>query len=106
MTRPALLDEAVVTSWLVTHGEWRRENNHLVRTVRTKNYPSSVGLLSALVETAERLDHHPIVTLGYCELRFEPWTHDRGGLTSLDLEYATELDVIALRDFAGDLKTN
>jgi len=36
---------------------------------------------------------------GYRRLRFELWTHDRGGLTQLDLEYAEGLDSIIDNDF-------
>jgi len=39
------------------------------------------------VPLAERLDHHPVATVGYRELRLELWTHDRNGITQLDLDY-------------------
>ena len=94
MTRPARLEPNVVAQWLEVHTLWRLEDGHLVRELATTDYPSSVRILDDQVELAERLDHHPIVTLGYCHLRFELWTHDRGGLTRLDLDYAVGLDVI------------
>jgi pterin-4a-carbinolamine dehydratase len=53
------------------------------------------------VEPAERLDHHPVVSVGYCQLRFELWTHDRGGVTRLDLDYAEALDEIVATRFAA-----
>ena len=99
MTRPALLEPATINEWLASRPRWRLEAAHLVRELTTVDYPSSVRLLTAQVPLAEELDHHPIVELGYCTLRFELWTHDRGGLTSLDLAYAEGLDEIITRDF-------
>lgn len=99
MSRPALLDSEVLGAWLVARPQWRIVEGHLVRDVVTVDYPSSVAIIQAQVGLAERLDHHPIVLLGYCSARFELWTHDRGGLTQLDLDYAQGLDAIIERDF-------
>ncbi len=101
MSRPALLERAVVDEWLATHVSWRVDDGHLVREVVTRDYPSAVRLLEAQVELAEGLDHHPIVTLGYRTVRFELWTHDRDGLTQLDLDYAEGLDETIATSFVG-----
>ena len=103
MSRPTLLDEQVVASWLVEHPRWTIENAHLVREIATKDYPSAVQILEAQVALAEGLDHHPIVTLGYRHVRFELWTHDRGGVTQLDLSYATGLDAVVASSFHDDV---
>jgi 4a-hydroxytetrahydrobiopterin dehydratase len=101
VSRPALLDQAVVDEWLAKHPSWRIDEGHLVREIVTRDYPSSVRLLGAQIDLAETLDHHPIVTLGYRTLRFELWTHDRDGLTQLDLDYAGGLDEIIATSFGG-----
>jgi 4a-hydroxytetrahydrobiopterin dehydratase len=88
-----------VQDWTEAHPKWQVEDSHLVRYVRTTDYPSGVRLLEAQVALAEGLDHHPEVMFGYRRLRFELWTHDRGGLTQLDLEYAEGLDSIIDNDF-------
>jgi len=72
---------------------------HLVREIETADYPSSVAIVDAQVKLAEELGHHPIVTIGYRHLRFEVWTHDRDGLTELDLRYAQGLDDLVDADF-------
>lgn len=100
MSRPSLLESEAVTAWLVDHPLWRLEQGHLVREIATTDYPSSVAILDAQVKVAEELDHHPIVTLGYRHLRFELWTHDRRGITALDLGYAKGLDDLLLAQFS------
>lgn len=100
MTRPVRLADDVVQTWTAAHKFWRVEDSHLVREIATTDYPSGARLIQAQVKLAEGLDHHPIVTLEYRRVRFELWTHDRGGLTQLDLDYADGLDAIVANEFA------
>ncbi|MGB8198061.1 MAG: 4a-hydroxytetrahydrobiopterin dehydratase [Acidimicrobiales bacterium] len=101
MTRPALLDARAVEAWTDAHPRWHVTDGHLVRYVRTTDYPSGARIIAAQVTLAERLDHHPCVTFEYRRLRFELWTHDRDGLTRLDLDYAEGLDELLDNDFAA-----
>ena len=101
MTRPARLEDRVVAAWTTAHPHWAIEDSHLVRYVKTTDYPSGARLLQAQVVLAEGLDHHPDVTFSYRRLRFELWTHDRDGLTQLDLDYAEGLVSIIANDFDG-----
>ncbi|MGC1420492.1 MAG: 4a-hydroxytetrahydrobiopterin dehydratase [Acidimicrobiales bacterium] len=105
MSRPDCLDAAVLDPWLAGHHEWRLEEGRLVRVLRTKDYPSTSRLFEAQVATAERLNHHPEVTIGYRSVRVELWTHDREGITQLDLDYAEAFDQIVATSFAGDVET-
>lgn len=105
MSRPLRLDDGAIASWLGEHVLWQVEGGHLVREVKTTDYASSVAILDAQVNLAETLDHHPIVTLGYRHLRFELWTHDRGGLTELDERYAEGLDEL-IRTRFNDVVTD
>ena len=100
MTRPTLLDARAVEEWMTAHSRWDVTDGHLVRHVRTSDYPSGARIIEAQVALAERLEHHPIVTFEYRRLRFEVWTHDRDGLTQLDLDYAEGLDALLDNDFA------
>lgn len=101
MSRPERLADAVVASWITAHEKWHLVESHLIREVTTTDYPSGARLIQAQVSLAEGLDHHPIVTLGYRQVRFELWTHDRGGLTRLDLDYAEGLEAIIAGEFAS-----
>jgi 4a-hydroxytetrahydrobiopterin dehydratase len=98
------LDEAAVGEWIAEHPTWRLDGGHLLREIDTVDYPSSVTIVDSLVAVAEELDHHPIITIGYRHLRFELWTHDQGGLTHLDLDYATALDGLVDGEFAAFLR--
>jgi 4a-hydroxytetrahydrobiopterin dehydratase len=105
LSTPDLLDDATVDSWLTSHSTWSVVDGRLVREIRTTNYPSAVEILGAQVELAQRLDHHPVVTVSYNNVRFELWTHVSGGLTQLDLDYARALDEIVSTQFSDVVAT-
>jgi 4a-hydroxytetrahydrobiopterin dehydratase len=94
------VDDEVVQAWLTEHPKWQRIEGHLVRELVTTTYPAAVDVLRACVPIAEKLDHHPIVTVGYRTLRFEVWTHDKDGLTQLDLDFGKDVDLVLQRHAA------
>ena len=91
----------MLDGWLTRHRAWTLVEGHLVRELRTRDYSSAAALVHDQVALAEGLDHHAIITLGYCELRVELWTHDRGGITQLDLDYAEGFDELVERALKG-----
>ena len=90
--RPPRLTASEVDDWLARHRSWGLADGHLVREWRFASHREAAQLVLDQVAIADRLDHHAVVTLTYLDLRFELWTHDRGGLTALDLAYAEALD--------------
>jgi len=106
VSRPERLEDDVVDSWLAGHPAWILENDHLVRELRTVDYPSGVAIVAAQVDLAQRLDHHPIATVGYREVRLVLFTHDRGGITRLDLEYAGAFDQLLDERFSSVLSVS
>ena len=103
MRRPVALPASDVDEWLGAHRAWRRDAEHLVREVTTTSYEVGARIVAAQVGVAEDLDHHPILTLGYRELRVELWTHDRRAITRLDLDYAERFDAMLTREFSADV---
>ncbi len=90
--RPPLLAPAEVDHWLAAHPAWRVGNGHLVREWRARSHREAARVILDQTAIADRLDHHAVLTLTYRDLRVELWTHDRGGLTALDLAYGDALD--------------
>jgi 4a-hydroxytetrahydrobiopterin dehydratase len=100
VTRPARLPGAAVAEWLAAHRAWSDDGGHLVRELATLDYPGAARLVAAQVDLAEELDHHPVITLGYRRVRVELWTHDAGGVTQLDLDYAQAFDDLVAGEYA------
>jgi 4a-hydroxytetrahydrobiopterin dehydratase len=101
VTRPARLERSVVTDWLAGHVSWRLDDGHLVRDLVTVDYPTTALIVSAQVDLAQRLDHHPNITVGYRTVSIEMWTHDQDDITQLDLDYCEGFDAIIAELFAG-----
>ena len=89
------LDESEIEAVLATHHAWRRVGERLVREIDVATYQRGVDLVVAQAEVAERLDHHASVTLEFNRVRFEVWTHDRGGITERDIDFVDEVDRLA-----------
>ena len=94
MRRPPLLDQAALDAWCDAHREWTLTHGHLVRVVRLATHRAAADVVVAQVAIADRLDHHAVVTLIDREVRIELWTHDRGGITELDLAFASDFDQV------------
>ncbi len=100
MTRPARLAGAAVAAWLAGHPSWSDDDGHLVRELVTLDYPGAARIVAAQVDLAEELDHHAVITLAHRGVRVELWTHDVGGVTQLDLDYAQAFDDLVAGEYA------
>ena len=75
---------------------WRIEDQkRLIRTFEFRDYRRRIRFVNSVAEVAERLDHHPQMTVGMSEVEVSIYTHITGGLTSMDFEFATAVDRIA-----------
>ena len=87
MSRPLLVEPEALASWVAQHVRWHLDDNHLIGKFAL-SYNNSLDVLAMVRANIDELDHHPRVTVEYGQLTVELWTHDRGGVTSLDLQLA------------------
>jgi 4a-hydroxytetrahydrobiopterin dehydratase len=73
---------------------WIQENGALERTFKTPDFLTAFNLVSALVEPAEKLGHHPDIQFGWGYVRVVITTHDAGGITDLDHRLAAAIDAV------------
>lgn len=92
MTSPDLLPPGDIEEWPAQHSSWQRRDGHLVRELTSANYGRLAQLVHDQSVIVELFDHHPVITLAFGRLLIELWTHDRRGLTQLDLDYASAFD--------------
>jgi len=90
-TRDKSTDEAI-TTFLAAHEGWLREGDELRRSYAFPDYGSALAYVVRLSLAAEKRDHHPDVLLGWGRVEVRWTTHDRGGITGLDMEMATLSD--------------
>jgi 4a-hydroxytetrahydrobiopterin dehydratase len=89
VTRPGRLESTAVDEALAASGSpWRRDDDRLVLERRFATFADAIAFVNAVAALADEADHHPDFAIHYTEVRLVLWTHDAGGLTSLDLDLA------------------
>ncbi len=71
------------------------EGRKLVADFEFKNYFRTLAFVNAAAYIAISEDHHPDITFGYKNARFEYSTHAIGGLSENDFICAAKLDALA-----------
>lgn len=74
---------------------WRLRDKALHARFRTGDFRTGLAFVAALGEAAERVDHHPDVTLTYPLVELRLTSHDVGEVTQRDLDLAVTISQIA-----------
>ncbi len=73
---------------------WAIEGDLLTRTFSFKTYKDGVVFSSAVAFLADKLDHHPDITLSYGKVTVAVNTHSVGGISPYDFELARRIDFL------------
>jgi 4a-hydroxytetrahydrobiopterin dehydratase len=73
-------------------GSWTVKDKSLSRRFEFTNFAQALAFVNRVGEIAETLDHHPDITFGWGYAEIVTTTHDRGGVTGLDVELAKQID--------------
>lgn len=90
-----LLDTNEVHRQIATIPAWTYADNAITRTYNFATFPIAVTWVDEMAVAAEAMDHHPDVDLRWRRVCVTLSTHSAGGVTSLDIEMAHQLDAIA-----------
>ncbi len=75
---------------------WNEQDGKIEKTFEFSAYWDGVLFASSVARIAEEMDHHPDLLITYQKVSVKISTHDAGGLTPLDLEFARRAE--ELRD--------
>ncbi|MCB0828035.1 MAG: 4a-hydroxytetrahydrobiopterin dehydratase [Solirubrobacterales bacterium] len=87
-----LLDEPEIDAALAGHPGWKRRGEEIVREFEFDDFVGSVAFVDAVVEPAERMGHHPDISISWNRVEVSISTHSEGGLTEADFRLAAEID--------------
>ena len=73
---------------------WQHVGNVLRRELKFATFIEAFGFMTQVALIAEKLNHHPNWSNVYNRVEIELSTHDAGGLTALDFEFATRVNQI------------
>ncbi len=94
MARRTLLPEAEIAARLAEVPGWTRDGASITRTWKFRDFPEALAFINRVGELAESMDHHPDIYNSWATVRLSLTTHDKGGLTNLDLDLAKRINAL------------
>ena len=67
---------------------WEFKENSIHREVDFKDFLEAFAFMTRCALISEKLDHHPNWSNVYNKVKIQLSTHDAGGVTELDIEWA------------------
>lgn len=101
MDRRALSAQEVEAA-LASLAPWIERGGRLHREYRFADFVRAFAFMSGAAIEAQGMNHHPEWSNVYGRVTIDLWTHDRGGITALDVELARRFERLALSLGAGN----
>jgi len=92
---PQLATQPEIESFLERNLNWSRHVGSLTSEFTAPSFLATIDFVNAVAVIAEGLDHHPDIDIRWKKVIFALSTYSAGGITSLDFELATAIDVAA-----------
>ena len=89
------LTDAQIQENLTQVDGWTIENGKLHKEFQFDNFVSAFGFMTQLALVAESLNHHPEWFNVYNRVTIDLTTHDAGGISDLDFQWAKQADAIS-----------
>lgn len=87
-----ILDADQLTAAVAGLQSWKGDSDWLKRRYEFANFAEALAFVNRVGELAEAADHHPDITFGWGYAEIALTTHDRGGVTDVDVNLATQID--------------
>ncbi len=94
MSALVLLDHITIDRLKKLIPAWEIGKKFLSREIKFKNFNEAWGFMSQVALIAEAMNHHPDWNNVYSTVNIRLMTHDSGGLTRLDFEFASKINEI------------
>jgi 4a-hydroxytetrahydrobiopterin dehydratase len=74
---------------------WTHDGAALTKTFDRGNFDGSIAFVNAVAGEANRLNHHPDVSISWSRVTVRTWSHDVNAITERDAELARAIDALA-----------
>lgn len=91
MKRQILTPDELSTAVSTLNG-WAVDGTMLRKRYAFPNFAGALTFVNKVGELAEAADHHPDITFGWGYAELALTTHDRGGITEVDISLAASID--------------
>ncbi len=79
---------------IITLDGWINDGKKLKKYFKFENFAAALAFVNQIGELAEAADHHPDITFGWGYADLTLTTHDRGGITDVDISLAAKIDLL------------
>lgn len=87
------LTDAQIEDALNQIKDWKLKGDSIYKIFLTKNFPQTMGLVTAIGALCQQFDHHPdYLTMKYSSVEVSFSTHSVNGITENDINIAKEID--------------
>lgn len=87
-----ILDNEQLAEALKTLDGWTADGKLLKKSLKFANFADALDHVNRVGALAEAADHHPDITFGWGYADIALTTHDRGGITDVDIALARQID--------------
>lgn len=89
-----VLKESELTAALASLDNWQIDGKALKKQLKFENFAAALEFVNRVGALAEAADHHPDIIFGWGYADIALTTHDRGGITDVDIALAKRIDEI------------
>ena len=89
-----ILSENELSQALGSLKDWKIDGKMLKKHHKFENFAVALEFVNRVGSLAEEADHHPDITFGWGYADIALTTHDRGGITDVDIALASKIDLL------------
>lgn len=93
--RMTKLTEGEIETKLAEVTSWSLLNDSIQRTFNFTDFVTAMAFVNRVAEIAEQVQHHPDILVRYNKVTLTLSTHDAGGITQKDFDFALDADDVA-----------
>jgi 4a-hydroxytetrahydrobiopterin dehydratase len=87
-----ITDDALTAAMKPLDSGWTALENKLRRHFKFDTFAAALDFVNRVGTLAEAADHHPDICFGWGYVDLATTTHDRGGITDVDIALAQRID--------------
>jgi 4a-hydroxytetrahydrobiopterin dehydratase len=74
------------------HSRWQLKDGKLVKSFQFPSFMNAIDFVNEIAKIAERIDHHPIITINWKTVRLSLKSFDVDAITKRDIALAKEIE--------------
>lgn len=88
------LSDSQISERLSQLSQWSEMNGAIQRTYQFKDFKQAMEFVNKAANLAEERQHHPDILIRWNKVTLTLSTHDAGGITEKDFDFAESIDSV------------